>query len=128
MPIDVHILWFKNSFLDNDFESILFDWFLLLCDKCFISKQRAKNDSIIMWVETVNRSKIKSLYDCTINVISRLNQEMKSLQNYGGFISVFCMSWISCAPMTNTCVDVAVVSGKFIVSRQLAEHLMWLVF
>ena len=70
-----------------------------------------------MWVEPVKRF---NLSDRTVNVISRFNQQMKSLQNYGGFISVYCISWISCAPMTNTCVDVAVVSGKFIVQPDLA--------
>ena len=44
------------------------------------------------------------------NVISRFDEQMKTLQNL--FISVFFISWISCAPMTNICVDVAVVTGE----------------
>merc|ERR1711894_854049 len=44
------------------------------------------------------------------NVISRFDEQMKTLQNL--FISVFFFSWISCAPMTIICVNVAVVTGK----------------
>lgn len=38
---------------------------------------------------------------------------MKNLLYLLDFICVFLISWITCAPIENTCADVAVVTGEF---------------